>query len=48
MNLNMLEHASRFCLEFLKYMEKGGSVYNEEELRELERRFGPSNLVRRV
>ena len=48
MNLNMLEHASRFCLEFLKYMEKGGSVYNEEELRELERRFGPSNLVRRA
>lgn len=46
MNLNMLEHASRFCLEFLKYMEKGGRVYGEDELQELERRVGPSNLVR--
>ena len=46
LNINMLEHASRFCLEILKYVEKGGSVYEESELKELKERLGESNLMK--
>ncbi|BDC18824.1 hypothetical protein HS5_17140 [Acidianus sp. HS-5] len=35
-NLTMLEHASRFCIELIKYSEKGGKVYDENELIKLE------------
>jgi len=46
MNVDMLEHASRFCLELIKYVEKGGKVYDEEELAELKGKLGESNLVK--
>ncbi|BCU69782.1 DUF1177 domain-containing protein [Stygiolobus caldivivus] len=45
-NLIMLEHASRFCTELIKYLEKGGKVYDENELMELESKLGKSNLVK--
>ncbi|QIW22735.1 DUF1177 domain-containing protein [Sulfolobus sp. S-194] len=45
-NLTMLEHASRFCIELIKYLEKGGKVYNENELMELESKLGKSNLIK--
>jgi len=46
MNVDMLEHASTFCLELIKYAENDGKVYDEEELEELKRRLGESNLVK--
>ncbi len=46
LNVEMLEHASRFCLEVLKYVEKGGRVYEESELKELKEKLGESNLMR--
>ncbi|MEM0165758.1 MAG: DUF1177 domain-containing protein [Saccharolobus sp.] len=45
-NWEMLEHASRFCLEMLKFVEQGGKVYDEAELEELERKIGKSNLTK--
>ncbi|MEJ2776244.1 DUF1177 domain-containing protein [Sulfolobus sp. SCGC AB-777_L09] len=44
MNIDMLEHASRFCLEVIKFIEGGGKVYNEEELKVLKELLGESNL----
>ncbi|ARM76926.1 DUF1177 family protein [Acidianus manzaensis] len=46
LNMEMLEHTSRFCLEILKYVEKEGKIYNEEELKEIEEKLGKSNLIR--
>ncbi|AHC52038.1 hypothetical protein SUSAZ_08970 [Sulfolobus acidocaldarius SUSAZ] len=45
-DVEMLEHASRFCLEVLKYVEKGGRVYEESELKELREKLGESSLMR--
>ncbi|AGJ62347.1 DUF1177 domain-containing protein [Saccharolobus islandicus] len=45
-DIEMLEHASRFCLEMLKYVEGGGKVYDENELKELKEKLGKSNLQR--
>ncbi|MBB5254534.1 DUF1177 domain-containing protein [Sulfurisphaera ohwakuensis] len=45
-NLTMFEHASRFCVELIKYLEKGGKVYDENELMELESKLGKSNLIK--
>lgn len=44
LNIEMLEHAARFCLELLKFIEKDGKVYDENELSELINRLGESNL----
>ncbi|ACP35317.1 protein of unknown function DUF1177 [Sulfolobus islandicus Y.G.57.14] len=46
LNIEMLEHASRFCIELLKYIENGGKMYEEKELEELENRLGKSNLLK--
>lgn len=45
-DIEMLEHASRFCLEAIKLIEKGGKVYDEEELKELKEKLGESNLMK--
>jgi len=44
LNIEMLEHAARFCLELLKFVEKDGKVYDENELSELINRLGESSL----
>ncbi|QKR00204.1 DUF1177 domain-containing protein [Metallosphaera tengchongensis] len=44
LDITMLEHASRFCLELLKFVEKGGKVYDQKEFEELKERLGESNL----
>ncbi|BCU71595.1 DUF1177 family protein [Stygiolobus caldivivus] len=46
MDINMLEHASRFILELIKYLNDKNLVYYDDELKELKEKIGNSNLLR--
>ncbi|MEM0173903.1 MAG: DUF1177 domain-containing protein [Sulfolobaceae archaeon] len=45
-DIMMLNNASRFCIEMIKFFDMGGKVYDDKELEELKKRIGESNLMR--
>ncbi|QGR19573.1 DUF1177 family protein [Stygiolobus azoricus] len=46
MDITMLEHASRFIVELIKYLDNERLIYYDNELKELKEKIGESNLMR--
>ncbi|EZQ10274.1 hypothetical protein CM19_04270 [Candidatus Acidianus copahuensis] len=45
-NISMLENAGKFCVELSRFINKGGSAFDEKELIELKNKLGESNLLK--